>query len=226
MSLKDRHVLMWFERRVNATVNVAVREALRQQRRKLLPDEENVTAFTAGEINRQLADGLQRRLGNRRFRGVSVDVKVYQKQTEEPLLGADLGVAIRMTANSSKTEKGVLIQAKLISNDDYSKLKEQCGDMLKITPDSFVMVYDPQRSTARVYSAHSISAEGGNHRRAAGRCYSETFGGLIRQMIRTFVGDHRIAPQIRDAAELAELPVMFAALSRAVLIDISRTSRA
>jgi hypothetical protein len=41
-------------------------------------------------------------------------------------------------------------------------------------------------------------------------------------MVRKFVGDHGIAPEIENAAELGALPGMFPALTHAIVIDLSR----
>jgi hypothetical protein len=206
VALKRQHLLRWFEERVDSEVERAVGRTLRQFRGGLLPTEENVTAALAADVNRRLLTGIRRRFGDEQFRQVRVQVNVYNPVSAEPLVGADFGAVVEVVAPGYRTEKAILVQAKLSTNTDYPSLLSQCEKMLAVSPDSFVVVYGRGRVSARVFSAHSLRALRGNINAAQKECYSGSFGGLLKQMIRTFVGDHRIASDILRATQLAKRP--------------------
>lgn len=219
MALKDRHILRWFEREVNGISANVVREVLRQRAQELLRDEQTLTAAIASQLNEKLLDRVRSELDQTTNRGVTVTVKVYSPRSEEPLVGADFGVATEVRDGAYRTTKGLLVQAKLEQDHDYKRLREQCERMLRITSDSFVLVY--LGTEARIVSAHSVLGRGGNHREALKTSYSSTLGTLLGEMVRTFVGDHIVASMMRDVKALSAMKTEYGRPERAVLLTLS-----
>ena len=67
--------------------------------------------------------------------------------SQERKYGADFVGSLEIKISGFNIKKGFLAQAKKIepsdrfSNSEYSKLKTQCEDMLRLSPDSFVFLY-------------------------------------------------------------------------------------
>jgi hypothetical protein len=82
---------------------------------------------------------------------------------EEKRTGADMLFHVTVNTNSKSFSKGVLIQAKRSRAsgriDEYERLKEQCDDMLNITPAAFVFDYGPNE--VRCGSALKIAGSTG-----------------------------------------------------------------
>lgn len=110
-------------------------------------NENSITAALGQELMREPI-----RLGDTT---VTFNYRNFPEQNEEPLVGADGGMLIRVTnpAERIEVEKGVLFQAKKFSQDrnpralsvprseDASRLKRQVLAMLKTTRESVVFSY-------------------------------------------------------------------------------------
>jgi len=67
--------------------------------------------------------------------------------SQEKKYGADFVGSLEIRISGFNIKKGFLAQAKKVeptdtfTNSDYAKLKSQCEDMLRLSPDSFVFLY-------------------------------------------------------------------------------------
>ncbi|MBG9754284.1 hypothetical protein J2B92_20485 [Lysinibacillus sphaericus] len=126
--------------------------------------EEDITADLMKTIKLYCSDVIQTNEVN--FGPYQVFTRIFKKSTEEPNVGADLAITISKYENKKngfRKKVGVktaLIQSKLPSNKDYSKLKEQIEDMQEYTDESYVAVYNQDG----VYVSHSKDVIDANYR--------------------------------------------------------------
>jgi hypothetical protein len=110
---------------------------------------------------------------------------------EEKRTGADMLFHVTVNTNSKSFSKGVLIQAKRSHvsgrTNEYERLKEQCDDMLNITPAAFVFDYGPNE--VRCGSALKIAGSTGPNLR---REYTWTSYRFFLEFFRCPVGDRTI----------------------------------
>ena len=154
----------------------------------LLPDE---PAFTAALITR-FKDAVS---GS--FAGISWTAKILSSHgpnTEEGKFGADLLGVLRINFPEYQVAKGFLAQAKKqragkkLSRQEWNRMRNQCLDMLRRTPESFVFVYSedgvhmvPAIAVVACQQSHDLHDL---HPITTGRFYAEHF--------RCFIGDRRI----------------------------------
>ncbi|GMK39056.1 hypothetical protein PCCS19_21100 [Paenibacillus sp. CCS19] len=148
-------------------INKAETETFRRVSKGRLNGEENITAALLALIESKCSDVLEKYNNvSDRFQ-YEVISKDFPKNTMEPVVGADFAISLRKFNVWRGNEKEVLIksllvQAKLPSNNDYGKLKEQIGFMERITKESYVAVYDV--SEDRVFLAKYIDVIAANYR--------------------------------------------------------------
>jgi len=110
---------------------------------------------------------------------------------EEKRTGADMLFHVTVNTNSKSFSKGVLIQAKRSHvsgrTNEYERLKEQCDDMLNITPAAFVFDYGPNE--VRCGSALKIAGSTGPNLRRECTWTSYRF---FLEFFRCPVGDRTI----------------------------------
>jgi hypothetical protein len=102
------------------------------------------------DLTGALAQAIEDRVNGARTGGVTWDYSVltHRKSGEESVYGADLLIHVKLDTPIYKYSKGVLIQSKRIGpgknmrSADFSALKQQCEQMLKYSPASFVFSYD------------------------------------------------------------------------------------
>lgn len=82
--------------------------------------------------------------------------------SEERICGADIVMTVNIDLSNYKTNKGILIQAKILNsgttfnNEKWKKFKDQIRRMKKHTLDSYVWLYDS--SGVRSIRAHAIAS--------------------------------------------------------------------
>jgi hypothetical protein len=105
-----------------------------------LADEDDFTST--------LSEKIRQRLGGLDLGGVSWRARKTTSRfagSEEARTGADLLGVLEVSLPDVKLRKGFLAQAKLNKPGDMKRLRTQCEQMLAVTPDSFVFLYDKHR---------------------------------------------------------------------------------
>lgn len=131
-------------------INKAEIETFRRVSKGRLNGEENITAALLALIESKCSDVLEKYnddSGRFKYEVISKD---FPKTTMEPVVGADFAISLRKfnVRRGNEEEvliKSLLVQAKLPSNTDYGKLKEQIGFMERISKESYVAVYNEGR---------------------------------------------------------------------------------
>lgn len=125
---------------------------------------------------------------------------------QEKTYGADFLGVLQISLEDYAVSKGFLAQAKLIepkdsmSRRDFDRMEQQCGDMLELSPDSFVFLYSSL--DIRVVPALSVVSAG--HRNPH-ELYSRSIARFYEEHFECFIGDRQIhAPRIEVLKELRE----------------------
>lgn len=108
---------------------------------------------------------------------------------QESLYGADFLVTVSFDLIDYKITKGFLAQAKLLKNglvDNLSDLKSQCEKMLRLSPVSYVFLYDKKK--VRVVPAISVVASN----LQPTEHYSQSASHFFEEHLKCFVGDRNI----------------------------------
>ena len=113
---------------------------------------------------------------------------------QEKRYGADFMGVVSIRLPNLRVDKGFLAQAKLHQNgskipkSEYERMQEQCEDMLRITPDSFVFIYSNEDirvvPAITIYSCNYVDPYD-LYTRSVARFYEEHFS--------CFIGDRRIS---------------------------------
>lgn len=153
---------------------------------------EQEPAFTERLITR-----IQDRIDGKIIRGIQWKAKTLTDRgsgAQEKRFGADFLGVLNIDLKDFRVAKGFLAQAKKIRRADppmptreYDDMRVQCDKMLKVTPDSFVFLYD--NAGVEIVPASSVAA--------AMRCnphelYSKTITGFFINYLECFIGDPRI----------------------------------
>ena len=132
--------------------------------------------------------------------------------SQESKFGADFLGALSINLPSFTVQKGFLAQAKLVKNGwvhDFATLQRQCEQMLALSSDSFVFLYEYNR--IRIVPAISIAGMEFN----LGRLNSLSPKQFFTQHLKCFIGDRTIKSATPDT--LAELREKFQARSALLL---------
>lgn len=173
--------------------------------------EEEVTAQIRGEINRHLLENVRQRLNNEEINGCKISVATLKKKQEHSA-GADLAGVIEIHASGRSISKAFLAQAKVgvdhpgprgqVSVRAYSKdVVGQAEDMLKISSDSFIMVYSAGGIVC--VPALQVALAGSNTIDTASHPF-RTFGSFFEEFVKCFIGDHHISPGAMGAKTLED----------------------
>ncbi|HHT9133648.1 MAG TPA: hypothetical protein ACFYD2_01980 [Candidatus Avalokitesvara rifleensis] len=152
---------------------------------------EQEPAFT----DRMLAR-IEQVLGSVEIKGVQWTAKTLTDRgpnAQEKIYGADFVGILHINIPEFKVAKGFLAQAKLlepsakISNREMQRMKDQCEQMLKLSPASFLFLYSTRGVT--VVPAIAIVSSNVNpyelYRRGVSRFFEEHF--------ESFIGDRRVS---------------------------------
>lgn len=122
--------------------------------------------------------------------------------SEESQMGADLLLVLDIRAPNYSVRKGVLIQAKRlevgtsIKSQEADRLRSQCGDMLDLTPSSFVFLY----SSTGVETVSASSVEASRRRDLHALVpYADSLAIFFADFLLCWVGDPRLSSTDRDA---------------------------
>jgi hypothetical protein len=137
-----------------AICGVAGSEIGERWRAGLLADEDDFTSQLIAHVVQQL-DG-------QRFTGVTWRARKMTSRfegSEESNTGADLLGVMEVQLPQISLRKGFLAQSKLRKRGQMARLRMQCQQMLEVTPDSFVFLYDAsgvQVAPALLYATGSL----------------------------------------------------------------------
>lgn len=162
-------------------------------------------------ITGEIVGAIRERVRGMRHRDVKWDAHILRgKAGEELRHGADLLAVLDIDVDGYRTSKGFLAQAKKaepeapLSAREWKRLRQQCGEMLKRTPASFVLVYSKKRGV-RVFPAISILR---SPTQDVFDLYDRSVADFFEAHIECFIGDRRLdVAQIKTLDALAGLPV-------------------
>ena len=111
------------------------------------------------DFTSRLADRIERAVNNAALDGIHWHARARKlqwrgKRSEEPRVGADLALVLRMSGRDFDVRKGYLIQGKLVRNlsldcgvrspfGQNDRVTGQCKRMLGVTPESYLWFYTP-----------------------------------------------------------------------------------
>lgn len=144
--------------RAAGRANDAAAEVIADYANGVYPREEDITAALLS----QLAHNFR----GRHFAGFQWSASVLNRgagtANEEGRVGADMLIHVALKTPSVSYSKGVLVQAKrkeagvALKTAEHAALVGQCGEMLRITPCSYVVNYTKQGM--RFTSAHVVQS--------------------------------------------------------------------
>lgn len=195
-------------RKINKLVEKTAAEVISDWSDNWVRDEHNITSsfFTK----------LEERLNNSIIRGINLKVKYYMPQgtrSEEKRTGADIGVVLSVKLPDFEVKKAFLAQAKKrppapqdrlaeLTGNAAQDLRAHCQEMLKITPDSFVITYTREGffavpALSIVAIRRGISNKGFDH-----WLYKKKLGFFFEEFLKSFIGDTKIAEIVADVSRL------------------------
>ncbi|MDL1948846.1 hypothetical protein FBQ97_03420 [Acidobacteria bacterium ACD] len=174
---------------VAARIADAAENAVEDYRSGLVEQEPALTDRILG--------GVSEAMRNYRSRGILWSAKTLTDRgprSQESLYGADLHVALDVDSPEHRIQKGFLAQAKLVeagssfSRTEWKRLSDQCKAMLRLSPDSYVLLYS--RQGISVVPANAIV--GTRTFCNPHELYSRGFATFLEAFLESFVGDNRL----------------------------------
>lgn len=150
-------------------------------------------------INGALAHELRRVFNNAQIAGLTWHARVLTSEggnSEERQTGADLLIHVEMDTPALRYSKGVLVQAKRVGpddeirTDDHRRMVRQCGDILRITPASFVFSVSP----FEMRCGSAIALRGIADRHLHQQCCWTSYRFFL-ELFRCPIGDNKIRSQ-------------------------------
>ncbi|WP_417828345.1 hypothetical protein [Thalassospira sp.] len=165
----------------------------------LVTDEDDMTGILLGQLDARVSGSIQ---------GLQWTTSVVRhrkgKAAEEARTGADIVMHVNLNTPTESYSKGLLIQAKridkqqILSAQEHKRLKNQCSQMLKITPAAFV--FDYSRQGIRCGSANRI--RGASSPDLYSQCEWTGYRFFL-EFFRCPIGDSRLT-----SAKVSDLPIM------------------
>lgn len=125
---------------------------IREARDRTLKDFKEKLAEQEPQLTDKLVTRIQDSFDGKEVEGISWRAKILNPQgrgSQESKYGADFMGVLSIDFGKYIVNKGFLAQAKIIKpnkpiyKSGFLRMHEQCEDMLKRTPDSFVFIYTP-----------------------------------------------------------------------------------
>lgn len=165
------------------------------------------------QITDRILGAVEDRIRTRSFGGVVWQARTLRtsrgQAAEEKRHGADLMGVLDVDLPNYKVKKGFLAQAKKVepgkfSRQEWDRLIDQCEEMIKRTPDSFVFVYSKKKRIS-IFPAISVLSSGSMD---IFDLYHRSMQNFFENHLECFIGDPRIdSTDIRTLDVLADLPV-------------------
>ena len=167
---------------------------------KRIADAMNHTVKAIGEgrieqepaVTDRMLGAIEESLRKYSKKGISWSAKTLTDRgprSQESKYGADFMGVLNIALPEFNVSKGFLAQAKLVRDDssgDVRILKSQCEKMLKLSPDSFVFLY--QHDGVRVVPAISVIGSSEDPL----ELYSRSAQRFFEEHLQCFIGDRRI----------------------------------
>lgn len=125
-----------------------------------------------------------------RVKGVTWTAKTLTDRgphSQERVYGADFMGVLSIDLPDFSVKKGFLAQAKMARNARDPRLREQCERMLKLSPASFVFLYD-QRDVSVVPAISVVGADV-----SPTELYSRSASRFFEEHFESFIGDRAIS---------------------------------
>ena len=162
-------------------------------------------------VTDRMLGAIEQSVKGYRSKGVTWESKTLLpgsgRSAEEKVHGADFLGVLDIDLSDFRVKKGFMAQAKraepkqAFGDDDWSRLVEQCTNMLMRTPDAFVFVYSRSLGI-RVLPASSVL---GSDARVLLDHYNHGLVRFFEDHLTSFIGDRRLnAPTIEAIETLAE----------------------
>lgn len=172
---------------VSRLVNRAQKRILSAMVAGRVPDEPSIT-------NRFLA-AMEAEIDGQSIQGVVWTAKTLSSigpNTEEKKYGADFMGVLDIDVTDFRVQKGFLAQAKRLagsslSQAEWDRMRDQCDKMLKLSPDSFVFIY--QLDGFRVIPAISVLSYSKPNIESL---YEKNLADFYANHVMSFIGDGRI----------------------------------
>lgn len=211
--LKDYAIIKEIGNKIRGAADTTVREVFNDYS-DLNGREEELTAQIRGEINRHLLKNVTHALDGKDINGCKIQVATFKKK-QEKTVGADLAGIIEIKLAGRTISKAFLAQAKVghsyqgsngqilvrATNKDVVK---QAENMLKISSDSFIMIYS--RNGIACVPAFQVALAGSGTIDTASHPF-HSFGQFFEEFFKCFIGDHLISPHALNAKNLEDYAV-------------------
>ncbi|CAM4385447.1 hypothetical protein [Kerstersia similis] len=168
--------------------DAAVQAVMKKYKDGYVTDEDDMTGILLGRLDAAFSG---------RIGGIEWSSSVLRHRkgiaSQEGKSGADILIHVSLDSFGVKYSKGVLVQAKRISESatmtmrQHSELVSQCQKMLKISPSSFVFNYDV--NSMRCASANRVG--GDSNRNLHEKCNLTAYRFFL-ELFRCTVGDNNI----------------------------------
>ena len=194
-------------RRIAAAADMTVEDL----RRDLVEQEPQVTDRLLGRISRAL-EGYK-------LKGVTWRAKTLTDRgpgAQERRYGADFVGVLDIDLPDYKVKKGFLAQAKLTSGGfmgrhEFDRMVSQCGQMLELSPSSFIFHESPNGIRA-IPAVAVVGASGPDVVFDMNGVYSRKISRFYEEHFECFIGDHRInEPSERTLAALRARSLLYLA---------------
>ncbi len=166
-------------------------------------ERQTLEALAAGRVEQEpaLTDRLlgvmEHTLDGQYIAGINWTAKTLTDRgrgSQESEFGADFMAVFRVSIPGFEVAKGFMAQSKLLEPNDYfapsdsRKLKQQCKDMLKFSPASYVFVYSQQSGIVVIPAIDVLAARDCNPHELT----SLPMPKFYEQHFECFIGDHAI----------------------------------
>jgi hypothetical protein len=166
-------------------------------------ERETLDALRDGRVEQEAAltdrllGSMEHVLNRKQIAGVRWTVKTLTDRgrgSQESVFGADFMAALELSLDGYQVAKGFLAQSKLIepsqtfSQQEVTRLRDQCKQMLSFSPASFVFLYSQHSGIVVVPAAEVLASRDCNPHELT----SKNMASFYREHFECFIGDHQI----------------------------------
>jgi hypothetical protein len=151
------------------------------------------------DFTSRMLQAIERELNGKTVKGIIWEAVVttsHGPNTEEKAIGADFMGVLNINLPDYRVSKGFLAQAKLagsLSGQEMNRLRTQCENMLKLTPESYVFLY--AINGVRILPAISVLSA---RDRDLTELYNRSIQRFFELHFESFIGDRRLSSPSAD----------------------------
>ncbi len=151
------------------------------------------------DFTSRMLQTIQERLNGITVKGIvwqSVVTTSHGSHTEEKATGADFMGVLNINLSDYTVRKGFLAQAKRagrLNKKEMDRLRNQCEDMLNLTPESYVFLY--KKDGVRVLPAISVVSATVDD---LSELYNRSIQRFFEMHLESFIGDRRLSSPSAD----------------------------